>query len=87
MIIINKKKDSCSSIICKFFIIFYLVNFGNLEWFYSSFKFYFDKLVIDFWFLIFVGDMVSGILFSYMMFSNYDMDIYGEVSDRMIYIE
>ena len=34
-----------------------------------------------------VGDMAPGTSSSYMMPSNYDMDIYGEAPDRMTYTE
>lgn len=84
---LTKKKDSCSSIICKFSTTFHSVNSGNWEWLYSSSKLYFDKPVIDPWPLTPVGDMAPGTSSSYMMPSNYDMDIYGEAPDRMTYTE
>lgn len=54
---------------------------------YSNSKRYLDKPVIDPWPLTFVGDMAPGTSSSYMMPSNYDMDIYGEAPDRMTYTE
>lgn len=42
---------------------------------------------IEPWPLTPVGDMAPGTSSSYMMPSNYDMDIYGEAPDRMTYTE
>ena len=41
----------------------------------------------DLYFLRNTGDEVPGTASSYMMQSNYDMDIYGEAPDKMTYTE